>query len=296
MNYKVERTLNTPTEQPPTAENNQRHKIVFLHGLFGYSDNWRLTLKMLAKESVLGPCEFYTVDLRNHGRSPHTPNMQLEDIVGDLSLFVDTHVLGAENKGGQVSLCGHSMGGKVAMLYAFAHPRTVKSLVCVDVAPASYITVHDHDKKFFAMQQLTAALPHIHSRLQADEFLSIYLPDKGERQYLLSSLVESTTNNSPGSAGQTTKLQWAFNLEVLQKTQNNMLGFPDIAQLSNQKYEGPTLFIGGKQSHYLKPPHATNIPTLFPNSEVKWIEGGHHVYAQKQKDFVACIRDFWKPK
>jgi esterase len=41
--------------------------LVILHGLFGSSDNWRAVAKKLATQA-----QIITVDLRNHGRSPHS--------------------------------------------------------------------------------------------------------------------------------------------------------------------------------------------------------------------------------
>ena len=42
--------------------------LIILHGLFGLSDNWQTLAKYLSQQYLI-----YLVDLRNHGRSPHSP-------------------------------------------------------------------------------------------------------------------------------------------------------------------------------------------------------------------------------
>ena len=41
--------------------------LIVIHGLFGMSDNWNTLGKKFAKY-----CKVHLIDLRNHGRSPHS--------------------------------------------------------------------------------------------------------------------------------------------------------------------------------------------------------------------------------
>lgn len=59
MHFKAEHTPSTSTDPP--------HKVIFLHGLFGFCDNWRLTVKLLMKEQSLGPCEVCVNDRQQGG-------------------------------------------------------------------------------------------------------------------------------------------------------------------------------------------------------------------------------------
>ena len=47
-------------------ESGQGEPVVILHGLFGTLDNWQTIAKGLS-----GSYTVFTLDLRNHGRSPH---------------------------------------------------------------------------------------------------------------------------------------------------------------------------------------------------------------------------------
>ena len=88
-------------------------QLVVLHGLFGSRRNWRSVAKELsAREDSRGrrPTVF-TVDLRHHGRSPAEGPFDLDMLAADVWRFVETQA-----PGGPVTLLGHSLGGKVAVL------------------------------------------------------------------------------------------------------------------------------------------------------------------------------------
>lgn len=93
-------------------EEGQGDPVVILHGLYGSSDNWMGIARKLS-----GKFTVWCIDHRNHGRSPHSPEHTYQAMKNDLAEFIEDHIPG------QVSLLGHSMGGKVAMLYAADFPR-----------------------------------------------------------------------------------------------------------------------------------------------------------------------------
>ena len=81
--------------------------IVLLHGLFGSSDNWGTVARDLTNDF-----DVTLVDLRDHGRSPHTE-------LTDYPLMAeDVHALFQKLELKQAVLAGHSMGGKTAMVFA----------------------------------------------------------------------------------------------------------------------------------------------------------------------------------
>jgi len=78
-----------------------------LHGLLGSSRNWQSTgADLAAHYHVLA------LDLRNHGRSPHSDEMTFDAMATDVVAWMDAHGFG------RATLMGHSLGGKVAMLIA----------------------------------------------------------------------------------------------------------------------------------------------------------------------------------
>uniref|UniRef100_A0A7N5KS14 sn-1-specific diacylglycerol lipase ABHD11 n=1 Tax=Ailuropoda melanoleuca TaxID=9646 RepID=A0A7N5KS14_AILME len=86
-----------------------RPALVFLHGLFGSKTNFNSIAKALAQQTGR---RVLTVDARNHGDSPHNPDMSYEAMSQDLQDLLPQ--LGLV----PCVLIGHSMGGKTAMLLA----------------------------------------------------------------------------------------------------------------------------------------------------------------------------------
>ena len=115
--------------------------LIILHGLFGFSDNWFSLGKRFAENHTV-----FLVDLRNHGRSPHSGEMDYGLMAEDLEAFMEQHFLSS------CALLGHSMGGKVAMQTALFSPELVEKLVVIDMAPRAY--AGGHEPLFRAMMSL----------------------------------------------------------------------------------------------------------------------------------------------
>src|SRR5690606_29290029 len=108
-------------------ERGEGKPLLLLHGIFGSADNW-----LTFSRSLSDQYRSYSVDLRNHGQSPHDPVFDYPAMVEDVKLFIEKH--GLENP----AIIGHSMGGKVAMNFAVAYPDLLSRLVVVDIAPRFY--------------------------------------------------------------------------------------------------------------------------------------------------------------
>ena len=101
--------------------------LVILHGLFGSSDNWQTLGKKLAENYHV-----FLVDLRNHGRSPHSEEHSYELMAKDVVEIIEERSLR------HVILIGHSMGGKAAMVFAQQNPELLDKLIVVDIGPKAY--------------------------------------------------------------------------------------------------------------------------------------------------------------
>jgi Predicted hydrolases or acyltransferases (alpha/beta hydrolase superfamily) len=116
----------------------ETHPLVFIHGLFGSLSN----LGMLAR-AFQNSHSVIQLDLRNHGKSPQSTEMDYREMANDVLETLD--VIGID----KFSVIGHSMGGKVAMQLALISER-VEQLVVLDIAPFAYQERH-HDEIFKAL-------------------------------------------------------------------------------------------------------------------------------------------------
>ena len=239
--------------------------LIFLHGLLGSSRNWRSVAKALSKEYKI-----YALDLPEHGNSPHSSSTNLTE----MSLRVGEWI--SSNLEGDYILCGHSLGGKVAMGHACQITDRMKGLMVVDIAPRDYPPEH-HLPTLEALLGLNLGL--INSRKQADDELSAKIPNWAFRQFLLTNLVE---------VGGTWK--WRANLPVLHDSMPQLSRNP---LASEDSYDGPTLFIRGGKSGYLRSEHFPLVKEAFPNAEIVTLaEAGHDVHVEDKNGFLKYLKEF----
>lgn len=238
--------------------------LIILHGLFGMLDNWQA----LAKEFA---CFFEThiLDLRNHGRSFHANQHNYEVMSEDLLSYLNTYNLD------EVSLIGHSMGGKAAMNFACMYPNRVEKLVVVDISPKYYPPHY---------QEILSGLKavdrsNLTSRKHADQILSQYFSESAMRQFILKNLYWRLS----------TELTFKFNLEVLSDQIENV----GQALYTNALFDRPTLFIAGQSSNYIKETDVELIESHFPDFEIVEIpKSGHWVHAENPDQFFDKVSRF----
>jgi len=247
-------------EYPP-ANSDKRQTLVILHGLFGSSDNWLTQARLLSNQGY----RIFTVDLPNHGQSAHTQTFDYPSMVSDLAEFLREYNLQ------DAVLLGHSMGGKVAMNLAMAHPEALAKLIVVDIAPRYYDLEH-----YTIVDGLNAiGIDNLASRNEADEKLSAYVAEGDVRQFLLKNLQRKAEGG----------FTWKINLPLITQQLSNIgvdLQFPGT-------FEKPTLFIRGRRSSYVRDQDWNRITELFPNAKLETMETGHWVQAEKPQEFVDIV-------
>ena len=238
-----------------------RPPLLIVHGLFGSGRNWRAIARRMARLRRVT-----TVDMRNHGDSPRADSQSYADMADDLA-----ETIGA--LGGQADVLGHSMGGKAAMVLALSRPQLVRRLLVADIAPVAY--AHSQNHLIAAMRGLDLA--RIGSRSQADEALSASIDSPQLRAFLLQSLDLEAR-------------RWRLNLDVLERDMALITGFPEI----EGRFDGPSLFLSGKDSDYVRAEHRARIKALFANARFAKIPGaGHWLHAERPRAFIAAAEAFF---
>lgn len=246
--------------------------VVLLHGLFGQGRNFTT----LARRMAATGHRVTMVDLPNHGHSPWRPTHHYPDLAAEVA-----GLLAALDE--PVTLVGHSMGGKVAMLVALTRPELVGGLVVVDIAPITYPAARA-GSPFEAYVAAMAALDlhTLRDRSAADAALAPVVGEASVRAFLLQSLVRD-----PGA---TPPWRWRLNLEVLAEHLDELRTFPPPA---GRTYDGPVLWLAGGRSGYVSPADRPAMDALFPQTRLVTVKGaGHWVHSEAPEVFLAAVTRF----
>lgn len=238
----------------------QGQPLVLLHGLFGSADNWGSIAKHFSQHY-----QVISVDLRNHGRSPHSDSQTYAEMADDLLEVLNTLGLA------KIHLLGHSLGGKVAMQFATQYPEKVSKLIVVDMAmrtyPDRYTQLMDH--------MLAVNLSQMASRNEVDNALKDSIANLRVRQFLLTNLVKNED-----------QLQWRINLPALKANYATL-----IAALAVH-FDQPSLFIRGERSDYVQDSDITELQQHFPQAEFVTLPTDHWVHAEQPQLFIQAVEAF----
>jgi esterase len=239
--------------------------LIILHGLFGMLDNWRTIAKMLEDKY-----QCILVDLRNHGRSPHNDEMNYKVMTEDIHELINSlHI-------DHSAIMGHSMGGKVAMLFSITYPEMVDKLIVVDISPGKYSAHHQLE-----LQAIESIVPgKINTRAEAEKALTVFLKDDMVTvQFLLKNLTRLPSGG----------FEWKANMPVLIAKYNNLM--EEI--ISPIPFDKPVLFIRGDRSDSVKDEDWPFIHSLFPQAKMVTVaDAGHWVHADQPQALTQQVISF----
>lgn len=241
--------------------------LAFCHGLFGQGKNWTTIAKAFAEDHRV-----LLVDMPHHGRSVWPEHFDYLDVADRVAeLFAPSE---------PVALVGHSMGGKAAMVLALRHPELVDRLCVVDVSPVDYEERGEFAGYISAMRALDLdALEH---RRDADEALAEAVPNTTVRSFLLQNLRRDDDGWS-----------WQPNLAVLDRDLAALGGWPEEDLAACPPYDGPTLWLAGQRSAYVRDEYAAAMERWFPRTRRVTIkDAGHWVHSEQPEVFTEVLRRF----
>jgi pimeloyl-ACP methyl ester carboxylesterase len=238
--------------------------VIILHGLFGSLDNWQGFAGKLAGYGF----RVVSVDLRNHGRSPHSDEFNYDVMAADLKELIDSLKLS------DPFLLGHSMGGKVIMKFSTLFPDLTEGIIVVDIAPRYYPVHHTE-----IIEGLKAIPVHrLNSRAEADEILASHIHANGIRQFLLKNLARSNDG-----------FRWKMNLPVIEKEIEHV--GEEITAEDHIKI--PALFVKGTRSDYITFDDEKEIFELFSDVDIKSCENaGHWVHVDAPDCLLSYVVNF----
>jgi len=239
--------------------------LIILHGLFGMSDNWAGIARQFARDyHVIVP------DLRNHGRSPHSDEFNFELMLDDLNELKQK--VGISNS----VLLGHSMGGRLAMLYSLNNPDLTDKLIVADMNLRKGKIRAEHRAILSVLSLLK--LKNKKSFEEIEKSLIPFIKNERRRKFVLKNIAHTKEG-----------FQWKINPRALVRNIGKIM--PELK--TDKRYHKPTLFVRGGASDYVTDKDIPMIIEHFPNARIETIDGASHwLHADRPLEFIRIIQDF----
>lgn len=251
-----------------------QERIVFVHGLMAFSANWRKIASRLESEYQ---CLIY--DQRGHGRSfkpdtGYTPEILAEDL----------DKMTTELGWNRFHLVGHSMGARVAMVFAQHYPDKLISLTLEDMGP----DVQAESYRYYE-EMLNIVPTPFHSKDEmkaffSEQFLKLFHP-KEQPEVLLTFLQANIEEKSSGL------YDWRFSKNAIIEIVREGHLKDRWMELSSVRI--PTLLIRGEKSHILSAEVFEEMQQVNPLIQAVEIKGaGHWVHFEKYEEFTQILHKF----
>ncbi|WVF66897.1 hypothetical protein IAT40_001640 [Kwoniella sp. CBS 6097] len=264
----------------PTEYTAKGQSLVICHGLFGSKQNWRSLAKLFATKLGM---PVYTLDLRNHGVSPHAEPHTYSAMAQDIA-----HFLSKRNLQSGVNLMGHSMGGKAVMAFALNESlnKPLRSLISVDMSPA--IGKISPEFAAYTSSMMDVEKARVKTKHEADAILKAVEPSLPTRQFLLT--------NTRQTHGADPSLVFRIPLQLLTDAIPHIGDFPysppPPVSPTSPIWEGPTLFLKGAQSKYINRKNIPVAEAFFPKMKLETLDTEHWVHAERPNETVELVRKF----
>ena len=249
------------------------HPLIILHGLLGLSDNWLTVAKAFSEEyRVILP------DLRNHGQSPHDSvhtydaiSDDINELISDLSLV-------------NVSIIGHSMGGKAAMVLADKYPGMIKKLAVIDISPLAYEKRNINELEANHFELLDFMNDFDISKMKNRNDIAEITKERFNNQFVTQLILKNVKRNTER------KFVWKINTNILR---NNLSEIGKELSFSEKNNMIDAMFLFGKKSPFFSEKDYYSVKRNFPNSLIKVVDGaGHNIHIDNKAGLIKEIKQF----
>ena len=251
--------------------NQGRHPLVLVHGSRLHAHVWNhFSRRFSDRYHVIA------LDQRGHGDSEWggRGGYQMEHFYEDLRAVVEARELS------RFTLIGHSLGGRVSMLYAHRHPERLERLVLVDITPgrppvAAGTTDPDDSRtapgEFDSLETALAHLKRLMPRAPAE-------------------LIEESVRSGMRKTG-SGRYTWKYDPEFLSGARSRSAGIDLWSMVKS--IPTPTLLQYGSHSNVVNSELAARMGETMPRCTVERIENaGHGLFTDQPEAFAESVERF----
>ena len=247
--------------------------LVLLHGIRLHAQCWNhFSRAFRARHRVLA------LDARGHGESDWAPGAyHLHDFYEDLLVVLDGRGIDS------ATLIGHSLGGRVALLFAHLHPERVRRLVLVDIGPSLPASAAGQD---FSRVTETAPPRDFASHEEAAGYLGAIL-SRAPRELIEESVRHGMRAREDG------RLIWKY---------DPRLGGPPLPRPGRREWDlwevaarvaCPTLLLWGEHSRVVTAEIAERMAREMPDCRAERVAGaGHALFTEQPEAFARSVARF----
>jgi pimeloyl-ACP methyl ester carboxylesterase len=247
------------------------HAIVLVHGSRLHAHVWNDFARRFADRYHI-----IAVDQRGHGESAwgEGDEYYLEELCRDLRAHVEARKLS------RYTLVGHSLGGRVSMMYAHRHQSDLERLILVDITPGR------------ARASAAPAAPRGEGRqpraFESEEAAVAYLAramPRAPKHLVEESVRHGVRRNDEG------QYVWKYDPVHFARRVTPPAGL-DLWQLASE-IGTPTLLQYGSESDVVDAELASKLQNTMPRCTVERIEGaGHGLFTDRPDSFAESVERF----
>lgn len=246
--------------------------LVFLHGFAQQAHSWDF-----AALSLRDLYHIVSLDLRGHGDSDWSPDGEYrqDDYLSDLDV-----ILGAIGLQHAV-LCGLSLGGRLAFLYASQHPEVVRGLIVVDAAPVMQTPGARR------IRQFVEGVDEWDSFEEMVLHVARYTRRRRPLEQIRGSLRHSSHRRDDG------KWTWKYDPRLRKPRPDRPPSHEDDLWATLSAVRCPTLFVRGAQSDVVSQETAERAAEAVPGAGLEVVDAaGHLVPGDNPVGFASAVRPF----
>ena len=252
--------------------NEDKPKILLLHGLRGHCHSWDDVSAEFCKDYHI-----LALDQRGRGESDWAPggDYSSHSFVTDLEGFCEA--VGFD----KFTLIGHSMGGRNSMAFAGNNADKLENLVIVDIGP-------DLDPR--GSGRITQELINVPEEF--DSFEDVYAYQSKQNRFcsepVLRRRLMYATKELPNG-----KLGWRYDLEIREQRRNNTGSKQPDLWVNLPGIKCPVLIVRGSETDTLALETAEKMVEVLPGGRLVHVEkAAHMVFEDNPEGFIQALHEF----